>query len=180
MKQKYYIGAPPYRIYELYHHGILGMHWGIRRFQNKDGSLTAAGKKRYNKPESGEKKSSLSSSRSELHKSLPQSSKFILGLGLVDRESAKSILADSAKKIAKNILKDNGKYSNISDDELRELVLMEYAWEPIHRFLKEGQNQASKLDVDGVYFDRELTNIIVEEYAHDFVDLVEKEYKKLG
>jgi hypothetical protein len=32
---------------ELYHHGILGMHWGIRRFQNKDGSLTGAGKKRY-------------------------------------------------------------------------------------------------------------------------------------
>lgn len=29
------------------HHGILGMKWGIRRYQNKDGSLTAAGKKRY-------------------------------------------------------------------------------------------------------------------------------------
>lgn len=33
--------------YELYHHGILGMKWGIRRYQNKDGSLTDAGKKRY-------------------------------------------------------------------------------------------------------------------------------------
>lgn len=31
---------------ELYHHGIRGMRWGIRRYQNKDGSLTAAGKKR--------------------------------------------------------------------------------------------------------------------------------------
>lgn len=31
----------------LQHHGILGMHWGIRRYQNKDGSLTPAGKKRY-------------------------------------------------------------------------------------------------------------------------------------
>ena len=32
---------------ELYHHGILGMHWGVRRYQNKDGSLTDAGRRRY-------------------------------------------------------------------------------------------------------------------------------------
>lgn len=32
---------------ELYHHGIKGQRWGIRRFQKKDGSLTPAGKKRY-------------------------------------------------------------------------------------------------------------------------------------
>lgn len=34
---------------ELYHWGIKGMRWGFRRYQNKDGSLTPAGKKRYNK-----------------------------------------------------------------------------------------------------------------------------------
>lgn len=36
---------------ELRHHGILGQKWGVRRFQNKDGSLTADGRKRYNKSE---------------------------------------------------------------------------------------------------------------------------------
>lgn len=32
---------------DLYHWGIKGMRWGVRRYQNKDGSLTPAGKKRY-------------------------------------------------------------------------------------------------------------------------------------
>ncbi len=32
---------------ELYHHGIKGQKWGVRRFQNEDGSLTPAGRERY-------------------------------------------------------------------------------------------------------------------------------------
>ena len=31
----------------LYHHGILGQKWGIRRYQNEDGSLTTAGREHY-------------------------------------------------------------------------------------------------------------------------------------
>ncbi len=32
---------------ELYHYGVKGMKWGMRRFQNKNGTLTSAGKKKY-------------------------------------------------------------------------------------------------------------------------------------
>ena len=39
---------------ELYHHGIPGMHWGVRRYQNPDGTLTREGKARlYSKKLTG-------------------------------------------------------------------------------------------------------------------------------
>lgn len=40
---------------ELYHWGVKGMKWGVRRYQNKDGSLTSAGKKRQKEPSADKK-----------------------------------------------------------------------------------------------------------------------------
>lgn len=37
-----------YKQNELYHWGVKGQKWGVRRFQNEDGTLTEAGKARYN------------------------------------------------------------------------------------------------------------------------------------
>lgn len=44
---------------ELYHHGILGQKWGVRRFQNADGTLTDQGKRRYEKFDSKSYKEEL-------------------------------------------------------------------------------------------------------------------------
>lgn len=67
---------------ELMHHGILGMKWGIRRYQNYDGTLTPAGKRRVNtgkvskdsnktqKPATSSKKSVKEMSDSELREKI--------------------------------------------------------------------------------------------------------------
>lgn len=47
----------------LQHYGILGMKWGVRRFQNKDGTLTARGKRRYDSDPSNDDEPSKTSEK---------------------------------------------------------------------------------------------------------------------
>lgn len=54
---------------ELTHWGIKGMKWGIRRFQNKDGSLTAKGKKRYSEKGDDSLDETVETKRAKLLKS---------------------------------------------------------------------------------------------------------------
>lgn len=63
----YYVGTVPCGVNDLSHHGILGMKWGVRRYQNKDGTRTAEGKRRYN---SGETQGSREMSDDDLRKSV--------------------------------------------------------------------------------------------------------------
>lgn len=62
--------------YELYHHGILGQKWGVRRYRNEDGTLTEAGRARYRSVEGVSKKKLLKQLRKHDRKKETGSEKF--------------------------------------------------------------------------------------------------------
>lgn len=92
---------------ELYHHGILGQKWGVRRFQNKDGSLTAAGRKKYTKFDS---KSYKEERREELAK---EGTTGLKALAKINNESY--LLGQSDKKAYKAMIKQEKMGQKIKD-----------------------------------------------------------------
>lgn len=114
-----------YRSY-LTHHGILGMKWGVRRYQNSDGSLTTAGKKRY----SGNIGDADTVSTKRLKSDIKASTKgvrynFEMSKDLASKESVKTIAKSTQPDYEKLMaagkkyrqLYDKGKHTNADVDE---------------------------------------------------------------
>lgn len=96
---------------ELRHHGIKGMRWGIRRYQNKDGSLTPAGRKRYD-----QEIESLKSEKTKLqqkHKNLNAQQR------MEARKDKLKADIEAEKEYLKNVGKKSGK-SDSSDKQSEE------------------------------------------------------------
>ena len=96
----YYIGIDRYGNYDLAHHGIKGMRWGVRRYQNPDGSLTSAGKTRYNRYESPQEIKDLYKwdNRTRAQKKIDNK---------IDKQAYKDFR--SGKKVVKTILDEHGR-----------------------------------------------------------------------
>ncbi len=92
---------------ELAHWGIKGMRWGVRRYQNADGSLTPAGKKRYgDDDDTGETKEETrarvlkSTNASEIykHRDLLSTAELNERMNRIDTEARLSRMAESTRK----------------------------------------------------------------------------------
>ena len=144
---------------ELYHYGVLGMRWGVRRYQNKDGSLTKAGQKRYNKE--------MAKVR-EKNKALNNSIKTKAKLEKLDskkkelKEKEKSF--KNGKSASDMVKKDEAstkskRISDMSDNELRAMV---------NRMMLEKnsmdlQRQISSLNAQNVSTGRKIVNTVMKD-----------------
>lgn len=90
---------------ELYHHGILGMKWGVRRYQNKDGSYTRKGLERYRRSEKAYR-----DAESNLQKLKENgASKAELKEAKKTKRQAKKDLSDDYDRLKQDNLADQGK-----------------------------------------------------------------------
>lgn len=83
------------------HFGVKGMKWGVRRYQNKDGSLTPAGKKRYSKPvsEMSDQELRAAINRLQMEKQYNQLTQSQVNKG---RKFVSEIIKNAAKQTATN------------------------------------------------------------------------------
>lgn len=178
------------------HHGIIGQKWGIRRFQNKDGSLTPRGRKRYEgaddkeAKEARKAKSSLGSksvkdmSDDELRKAISraQLEKQYNDLNPKKVSAGKKFMDDAVVPAIKSAAK-----STIQDyltKTAKKLLGLEDEIDPDDKAIKTLRKQVDKLNLEKQYKDLTKTESETDKYLRDLDKAVkglsrEKQFKNL-
>lgn len=148
--------------YEIYHHGIKGQKWGVRRYQNKDGSLTPAGKKRASNKDIREYKKQVSkeiedsytneraSIRAEREKADQEYKEYVKKHGLLDEDSAgywddyekRSDVYDKAYEVYDKAYEREYKLDMDKSKQVADRLVERFGQERMDRFQKSDRTKA--------------------------------------
>lgn len=166
---------------ELYHYGILGQKWGVRRYQNPDGSLTPAGRKRYSKFVGGDEKklstielASIGTARKRLENMSPKArSKYLqkkgsAGIEKITREAARTLSGrfDTEKELA-NLERVQKEHQALLNDYLaKRRKAIDELYSDDNRFKKVARQYAEKVAKDEQVTDQREKERLIDHFVN--------------